>query len=348
LNICIIINTPAQVHFYKNIIKKLEYKGHNIIILARNYGITANLLDELKINYNKFNLITNSPLMTALSFPLDLFNIYRMLHNKKIDFILGFGMYDVFASKLTHSKSIVFYDSEPKINPFLNLQYKVFMPFVDSFISPSSFRENLGKKHIKINSYKELAYLHPKYYRPNNNIFDLLNISSSEEYIIMRFNNFDALHDVSKKGFSLSEKIELVNELSKYIKIYISFEGRIPAELQEYKLTIPKSRIHDLLFFSKLLITDTQTIATEAAILGTPVIRKNSFVGKGDMGNFIELENKYNLIYNLTNIKDVIKISTKIILDKNIKNIWREKREKLLKDKLDIVDFMVEYIEHHL
>jgi hypothetical protein len=256
-------------------------------------------------------------------------------------------MYDVYVAKALHSKSIVFFDSEPKINSFMNLQYQAFMPFVNSFISPASFRQDLGEKHIKIDSYKELSYLHPQYFKPDIGIYNLLHISSSEEYVVLRFNSFDALHDLSEAGFTLQEKIELTNMLSKLIHVFISFEGQIPKELEQYRLKIPKTRIHDLLFFSKLLITDTQTMATEAAILGTPVIRKNQFVGKKDMGNFIDLENKYKLMYNLTDFNKVKEIALGIISDKNIKDVWKVRKDKFLEDKIDIVDYMVNFIENY-
>ena len=347
MNICIFLNTPAQVHFYKNIVKKFELRGHKVTILAREYGDTLKLLNEMGIKYTRFNFMSNSAIKTVASFPVDLFNIYRILLNKKIDFMVGFGMYDVFVAKMLHSKSIVFFDSEPKINSMMNLQYKTFMPFVNTFISPTSFRQDLGKKHIKVDSYEELSYLHPRYFKPDISIYDLLKIPSSEDYVVLRFNSFDALHDVTAAGFLLEEKIDLAKTLSKYAHVFISFEGKVPKEIEEYQLKTPKTRIHDLLYFSKLLVTDTQTMATEAAILGTPVIRKNKFVGKGDMGNFIDLENKYKLIYNLTDFNKVKDLAVEILTDKSIKTVWKERREKLLNDKIDIVDFMVNLIENY-
>ena len=345
MNVCVILNTPAQVHFYRTIIGQLESRGHKVVILARAYGETIKLLDELNIIYFKYNFISNSPLKTLFSFPIDIFNICRFLFNKKIDVILGFGMYDVFSAVILRSKSIVFYDSEPGINFFMSLQYKMFMPFVTSFISPASFKQDVGKKHVRVDSFKELSYLHPKYFTPNESIYNLLNISPSEDYVLLRFNNFDALHDVSKSGFSFEEKIELTNLLSKKARVFISAEGKIPAELESYRLQIPKNRIHDLLFYAKLLVTDTQTMATEAAILGTPVIRRNKFVGKSDMGNFVDLEKKYGLMYNLIEFDDVKRVSLEIMDNKDVKEIWRVKRSDFLQNKVDIVDYMVSFVE---
>ncbi len=88
-------------------------------------------------------------------------------------------------------------------------------------------------------------------------------------------------------------------------------------------------------------------MATEAAILGTPVIRSNSFVGKKDMGNFIELEKKYGLILNIRDPKKVIRKVKELIQNPDLKKEWRDKREKLLENKCDITKFMVWFIENY-
>jgi predicted glycosyltransferase len=41
-----IINTSAQAHFWKNIMKGLSDRGHKINIVARDYGPTTELLDS--------------------------------------------------------------------------------------------------------------------------------------------------------------------------------------------------------------------------------------------------------------------------------------------------------------
>jgi uncharacterized protein len=345
MNICVILNTPAQVHFYRNIIKLLDSRGHKVTILAREYGETISLLDELEIDYSRYNFVSNSPVRTLLSFPIDVVNICKLLYKKKIDVILGFGMYDVFSAVILRAKSVVFYDSEPKINFFMNLQYKMFMPFVTSFISPSSFTQDLGRKHVRVDSFKELSYLHPEYFKPDVSIYDLLNISPTEDYAVLRFNNFDAIHDISKSGFSLEEKVELTALLSRRAHVFISSEAKIPAELEPFRLKIPKNRIHDLLFYAKLLVTDTQTMATEAAILGTPVIRRNKFVGKSDMGNFVDLEKKYGLMYNVTDFNKVKEIALEVLSEKDIKAVWAARRREFLLNKADIVDFIVSSVE---
>jgi predicted glycosyltransferase len=221
------------------------------------------------------------------------------------------------------------------------------MPFLDVIITPTSFLDDLGPKQIRINSYKELAYLHPDYYKPSEEIFDLLKLSYNESYAVVRFNSFDATHDFGVKGFQLKDKIDLINMLNKHTKVFLSFEGVAPKSIARYKLRVPKTRIHDVLYYANLLVCDTQTMATEAAILGTPVIRSNSFVGPKDMGNFIELEKKYGLIFNIRDPKVAIRKAEELIKDSHLKREWREKRQRLLEDKCDITKFMIWFIEKY-
>jgi predicted glycosyltransferase len=252
------------------------------------------------------------------------------------------GVYSAYTSQLLHKKCIIFNDSEPE-----PLQFMLFKPFVDAVLTPSSFTVDLGPKHIKFNSFKEIAYLHKNYFVPDAKIYDFLGISQKEDYVLLRFNAFDAVHDLGISGFSIDEKRLLVNELSKHAHVFISSEIKLPDDLNKYLLKIPKSRIHDILYYAKLVVADTQTITTESAVLGTPVVRFNSFVGKKDMGNFIELENKYHLIFNFSDPVKAISKAVELIQEPDLKDKWKERRDKLLEDKIDTTKFLASFIGNY-
>jgi predicted glycosyltransferase len=88
-------------------------------------------------------------------------------------------------------------------------------------------------------------------------------------------------------------------------------------------------------------------MTTEAAILGTPVIRCNSFVGENDLGNMVELEKKYELIYNYSDPNQAIAKAADLIKQTDLKQQWQEKSRALLADKSDVLKFMVEAIESY-
>lgn len=344
----IFINTPAQFHFYRNIARGLEGRGHEIRLLFRQYGETGDLINELGYNATIFSYRANSKYGKILALPTDVVRAYRYLKDFKPDVVTGFGVYDAYTSLLLRSGCVVFNDSEPWVNPLsYSIQVKAYMPFVDVLLTPESFGDDLGKKHLRVASYKEMAYLHPNYYSPKNDILDMLDLSKGEDYVLLRFNAFDAVHDAGIKGFTSEDKVRLVRELEKHARVFISAEGRVPKELEKNLLPVPKSRIHDVIYYAKLLVTDTQTMATEAALLGTPVIRSNKFVGPNDMGNFIELEERFGLMFNIRNPREAIQKAIEMVQTEGLKREWAKRRKKLLEEKIDITSFMVWFLENY-
>lgn len=351
IQVGIFVNTPAQVHFYRNIIKKLKEDNNDAVVVARNYRETIDLLKELDIPYHVYSSPPTSKFGKIFALPKDILNAYKYLKGKRVNIVTGFGLYNTLTAVLLRVPDILFNDSEPIANTLsYDIQVKIFMIFTSVLITPASFRQNLGRKQLRIESYKEMAYLHPNYYKPNDQIYNLLNIPKGTNYVILRFNAFDAVHDAGINGFCSDDKISLVKELEKYAHVFISSENGpkgVPDSLGSYILNIPKNRIHDALYFAKMLVTDTQTMATESAILGTPTIRCNTFVGKNDMGNFIELENRYGLLFNYRDTKEAINKAIDLIKDPNLKDKWAIKRGQLLHDKKDIINLMVNAIENY-
>jgi len=346
MNIGVFVNTPAQLHFFRNMCLELKRKGHEVYILYRDYGETKDLIREFNIPAFLFASPPKSKIGKLVLLPLSVIMAARFLRDKDIDLVLGFGVYDAYTSFLLSVPCVVFTDSEPNANRFsYAIQFKLYIPFVDHVITPDSYRQDLGKKHIRVNSYKELAYLHPNYFKPNDDIFQLLGIENDERYAILRFNAFDAVHDAGVTGFTDQDKIRLVTELEKSMKVFISSESKLPESISDRVMKISKNRIHDVLYFSQLLVTDTQTMATEAAYLGVPTVRCNRFVGKDDMGNFTELENKYGLIFNFLEQNEAINMALSLASKKNIKAEWQMKKTALITQKTDITKFMIEFID---
>ncbi len=348
LKVAIFVLTPAQVHFYRNIYKELTASGARVQMVARDYGETVQLLDGLGIPYFPFSAARGSNWDKMVSIPGDVYRASKWLRKFNLDLIMGFGAYDVYASKILGVPNLIFQDSEPTIDAkYYSLYFKFFMPFVNNLITPSYFRKDYGERHLRVDSLKEMAYLHPSYYSPDDSIFDLLGVSKDESYSLLRFNAFDAMHDTGKGGFSDDDKRTLVHSLEKHSRVFISSETGIPEDLRPYVLKIPKTRIHDALFYAKILVTDTQTMATESAILGTPTVRCNSFVGPRDMGNFIELERQYGLLFSFADSKMAMQKADELIKDEGAKAEWKKKRLSFLEEKVDITAMMVWIVNHY-
>lgn len=341
MKLLIDIGHPAHVHFFKNFIWEMQKRNHTILITAREKEISIKLLEIYMFNFTKISKMKKGRLNCILEcLPRDV-NLLKISLKFKPDIMFGIGGTCLtHVSKITQIPSIIFTDYPLWYDKILTY------PFANLILTPQSFSKDLGNKQLKFEGYKELAYLHPIFFKPDTSIYDRLGIDKKEKYILMRFASFDAAHDSTAFGFNESIKLELVNELKKYAKIFIIPAGSLPNELEEYKIKIPIDEIHNALYFAELLISDSQTMTTEAAVLGTPVVRYNSWVGSNDAINFIELEKKYNLIFNFNKPEFVLDKCRVLLNNPTLKNNWKLKKDEMLKDKINVTNFLIWLVEN--
>ena len=341
VKIVVDIGHPAHVHLFKYFIWEMGKRGHEVLITATNKDVSLELLDNYGFDYIAMGSYGNSLMKKLINVPIMDCKMYKVVKGFKPDILVGAGsIRAAHVSKLIRKPCIVFDDTEHS-----KFEHILYRPFTDAILTPFCFNKDFGKKQIRYNGYHELAYLHPNYFRPDSSIYNELGISATEKYVVLRFNAFDAFHDIGKQGFSLADKHCLVRELEKHCRVFISDEGSLPQDLECYKLPIPYERIHHALYFAQLVVSDTQTLTAEAAILGTPAIRCNNFVGTNDMGNFIELEQKYGLIYCFRDSKKAIQKAVELASRPDLKQEWAIKSQRLLADKIDVTQFIASFIE---
>lgn len=339
MRLLFIINTPAQAYTWEYSMKEFLAKGHDLKILARDYGATPKILGELGFEFEPFNPIgsRSSRLLGAAG---HFQRCYRLSRPFEPSLIVGFGLDAAVTAVRLRKPCIVFMDDW-----LTHVQNNLTHLLASAVITPDNLKADRGKRHVLVNSYKEMAYLHPHYFKPDATIFDDLKLEKCQRYVILRINAWDAIHDIGKHGFSVSDQFDLVEGLGQYARVFISPEGALPKELEKHRLSIPHTRIHHALYYAQLLITDTQTMATEAAVLGTPTVRSNTLVGPNDSNNFIELEQKYDLMYSFAEPRQAMDKAITLIKKPDLKEQWCSKRLKLLNDKTDLTEFMVDFIE---
>ncbi len=340
MRVAFFINTPAQAHTWRYIIENLIKDGFQVKILARDYDSAPVLLDKYGFDYDIYIDPGKYRYLRSLQILPHVWYGYRLAIRFKPHIIVGFGVIEALTSFFLRRPCLIFTDSEPV--PAQNYLNKLFSSVI---LTPDSFKGDFGDKHIRIPGYKELAYLYPNYFQPDPSVINELGLDNQEKYVILCFNAFDAVHDIGRHGFSLSDKYKLVRELEKYARVFIRSEKELPDDLAAYNLPISFERIHHALYYAQLLVCDTGTMATEAAILGTPGIACFSSVNR--FGNFIELEQKYGLIYNYREPDKAIKKAVELIQRPGLKEEWQQKREVLLQDKIDMTAFMVWFIENY-
>lgn len=342
MRIIVDVGHPHQVHLFKNFVWEMEKRGHEILITASKKDITTDLLDIYGFDYvyiGSYGKKIYQKLYNILKLDIKMYNSVK---NFNADIFVGMSsIRAAHIAKFMNKVSITFQDTEPGM-----LQDRIlFCPFTDVILTPHCFRGDYGPKHLRYQGYQELAYLHPNYFKPDRSVLDEVGLSKNDDFIVMRFVGWGSPHEIGMK--SMIDKKEFIKELEKYGRVLITSEDRLDKSLDEYMVNTPIDRIHDLLYYSKLFVGESQTMATEAGILGTPVIRCNNWVSKNSMGNFIELEKKYNLIYNYSDQNIALEKAVELLNNPDLKKIWALKRDRLLKENVDLTSFMIWFVENY-
>jgi predicted glycosyltransferase len=203
--------------------------------------------------------------------------------------------------------------------------------------------KDLGPRHFKYNSFQELMYLSPNVFNPNKDIYRFLGIDENQRYVLLRFVNWNAHHDLGHQGMSEKNKVEIVRRLSEYVKVFILSEGALPQAIEEFKIKVPAHRMHDVLAFADHLFGESSTMASESACLGTPAI----FIDNEGRGYTDELEKDYGLVFNFTESLDdqgkAIDQAVEIVSEVK-RQQWFKNRSKLLHDKIDPTKFLIWFI----
>ena len=130
-------------------------------------------------------------------------------------------------------------------------------------------------------------------------------------------------------------------------KILVTTERDMEPELRRYQLNTSPTGIHSLLYYAAMFVGDSQTMTSEAAVLGTPAIRCNSFVGR--ITYLEEEEHKYKLTFGFKPglFEQMVRKIGELSAMPDIKGEWQNRRRQMLKDKIDVTRFITDFVEKY-
>lgn len=338
MKLLIDIGHPAHVHYFRNSIKILMAKGHEIILTAREKENSLVLLDHYKLKYTCTGKNLKGMIGKFVSIIRNDFKIFKVALKHRPDLFVSFSLpFSAHVGFIMRKPVIGFTDTEhAAINQLIT------NPFTDTIFTPLCFKKDFGKKHIRFNGYMELCYLHPNYFTPDPSVLDMMGVKKGEKYVILRFVSWNAEHDMGHSGLNHKTKLQLLKELSRYTKVFISSEGELSEDLKQYHIKISPEKMHDVLYFATLYIGEGATMASECAMLGTPAIYVNSLTA-----GTLEEQQEYGLIYGFKNSKGVLERALELLQIPNLKKEHQNLRKKLLSEKIDVTKFIVWMIENY-
>lgn len=276
MNILFVSGHPAQVHNFRNVRAELIKHGHNVFWLTTPKDIATNLLDIYGIPYERLRKPSKGLASKAWTLLRNVIWEIGYLRRNKIDVaITRTCPYTTIAAKLCGVKHIIIDDTEHAAE-----QMKRFSDQADAIVVPECFWFQLRKDELRFPGNIELHYLHPNRFTPSP-VWDLLGVEPNTRFAIVRFVKWDAWHDTHLiGGFSLDQKRELIQCLSAHLRVFISSESELPADLEPYRIHIPIERMHDVQAAAALFVGESATMASESVCLGTPAIYIDE-VGRG-------------------------------------------------------------------
>jgi predicted glycosyltransferase len=343
LNILIDIGHPGHVHLYRKLSDALSAKGHNVYFTAKDKPAITEIMDGFGIPYTVLGKKYDHILLKYVSTAIHLARMHRLVRKKKIDIGIGISGLISFMSKYTAMKSICMDDDDSSITPLFAKSIKN----ADVILTPSALEKDYrGPAHITYEGYHELAYLHPANFSPDPEIPALMGIKKAEKYFFLRFNAFRAHHDSGEYGMNNRQKHVLIDLLQAHGKVFVSCEAN-DSEFKRFDPGIPPEKIHSAIYYAVLFVGDSQTMTSEAAVLGTPALKCNTFAGRLSIPNELEKDYKLCFSYQPGEFDNMINKIKELLQHENLKKEFQARRQKMLSEKIDVTAFLVWFIENY-
>lgn len=282
---------PAHVHFYRHVIRELEARGHQTLVVGRDKEVTRQLLTAYAIPHTSVGWAGRKSWPSQLHELLHRdWTLWRLAREFRAEVICARNPAGMHAARLAGCTGI--YDSDDGFQA--GIQFRLALPFAHVVTTPACLPERLGRKHRPYPGYKQSAYLHPDHFTPDPRVLGELGVSPGEPFFLVRFVAMHATHDSGEAGLDQAAKEAVIAQLQDRGRVFLSSEGALPEAWQPLQLPIPPHRLHHALAFATLLVGDSQTMAAEAAMLGTPAIRVSTFAGR--LAYLEEMEHRYGLL----------------------------------------------------
>jgi predicted glycosyltransferase len=336
MRILVHVNHPAHVHLFKNFIWGMERRGHEIVIVASRKNLTFELLDLYGFPYIKIGDYGKTTIQKILNVPIIDYRTYSKVRELKPDVFIGMGSPVVaHVSFLLNKSSINLTQTEHS-----RAQYRLWAPFTGYILTPASFKRDLGKKQVRYNGFHELAYLHPKWFKPDDSVLNLLGLNKGEFFSVVRFVTWNATHDIGQSG--VRDRAGLLKKLSDYGRVFVTSESGLPKAFDEYRLDLPYHKIHDLLYYASLYAGEGGTMTSESAALGTHSVLISTEAK--NCGVFYD-QRSYGLTWFYDEDTNALEKVSELASSSRLWEEGKKKREVMISEMIDVTTFLMDFVE---
>jgi len=336
MRVLIDILHPAHVHFFRNFHDEMTGRGHELFITARDKDRSVELLRAYHLPYKQISQ-QRSGVGLAVEMAQRTSRLMKTMRTFRPDVMTGImGPSIALAGVLRHVPAVVFYDTE-----FAVQTNRMVFPLAHSVCTPDCYQGRVRGHHHQYSGYHELAYLHPNRFQADRARLADFGVDPDEPFSIVRFVSWQAVHDRREQGLSVKQKRHLVEVLQRRGRVLISSEASLSPDLADLAVRGPVEQIHHLIAHAQLVVGESATMSSEAAVLGVPAV----FIATTGRGYTDDEEKRYGLVRHFTEDEYDMAVTTIEDLLAAPPSTWQAARRHLLQDKIDVTGWMVDYFE---
>ena len=337
MRILLDITHPAHLHFFRHAIAQLQAQGHELRLTARDKDILRQLAGELGIEMSFFG---GTPagvagMATTLAYRKARLAGIAARFRPQVMAALG-GTFIGALGWALRIPNLVFYDTENA-----TLSNRITYPFTSRVCTPRAYLDDVPRQ-VRYAGYHESAYLSPRVFTPDPAVREELGLRPDEPYAILRFVGWRASHDLGMHGLDAAIKRRLVDELSRHGRVFISSEGELPDDLAALRFPLPGARMHDALAGAAVLVAESSTMCSEAAVLGVPSVFLYPPVR---LGYTLEQVRRWGIVHWIHPPQAEAAIDRAVTLMRDPdRQRWREIGRAIEADSVDVSRFIVDQI----
>ena len=339
MRILVDITHPAEVHFFRPLIRALEARGDSVLVTALYKPGVAELLKAFEIRHRRIARPWPTPVGVALSVAVRSLRITRIAAAFRPHVMVArVGAPIGAAGRLLGIPSISYDENE-----YATAQLFVTRKLATVLCTGMGYEKDLGRKQVRFNAPPQLVYTHPCRYTPDAEGLRTRGIDPAAPYVVLRLSSWQALHDFGHGRRSEHDVLRLAEALSAHARVIVSAEGEMPASLARYANTLHVSKGLDLLALASLYVGEGGSMAAEAACLGVPSI----FVSPLRCGYLNALRLRYGLVAQPADWGDAARLALDALTDPARRARAQQSRRQLLKDAGDPLDFMIKVVDEY-
>ncbi len=339
------IGHPAHVHLFRSAIAAWQARRRTIHIVARPKDITTRLLDLYGLEHTVLQPVGRGRVGLARELVAREWAMLKLARRLKPRIIAGTSVNATRVARVVGARSVIFNEDDASYVPMFKL---LGYGLASAIVTPECLAyEDYGPRHLTYPAYQKLFYLHPARFTPDPAVLDELGLSRHEPYGVVRLSALQAHHDFAARGMSTDMVRRCIDLARGRARVFLTSEKPLDTEFEPYRLPVSAERIHHVLAFAQFHLGDSQSMSIEAALLGVPSLKINSFAGRISVVRDLVRD---GLVFDFAPGQEALLLQTLggLLAMKDRREVFQRRRQAMLDRTIDPLPWLLEVMDRLL